>query len=173
MYQPHLPHNYSGRLEVWTLSTSSNAMYAMLFTLEKPTALFMIAWMDTVSPRKFRTQTYWLPSTPNPTRLHFKIAGLLASYTNYLIPPRPQPPPVWNRIPTCSPITSHSRPKHPLSPHFHPAPSSTYSLSVLTILLQRKNVVFCSKASRILYFSFHLYVLMTLTWGPDDAKWLS
>ena len=31
-------------------------------------------------------------------------------------------------------------------------------------------MVFCSKASLILYLSLHLYVLMTLTCGPDDAK---
>ena len=38
---------------------------------------------------------------------------------------------------------------------------------------QRKNTVFCSKASPILYFSFHLYVLKTLTCGPDYANRLS
>ena len=84
---------------------------------------------------------------------------------------RPHSLPVWNRIPTCSPITSHSRPKHPLTPHFHPCPSGTYSLlSVLTILLQRKNTVFCSKASLIPYFWFHLNVSTTVTYGPDDAN---
>ena len=50
-------------------------------------SLSLTAWMDTVSPLQFRTQTYQLPPTPNPIRFHFKIAGLLASYTNYLIPP--------------------------------------------------------------------------------------
>ena len=35
-----------------------------------------------------------------------------------------------------------------------------------------KNTVFCSKASLILYFSFHLY-LVTVTCGTDDANRLS
>ena len=50
-------------------------------------SLSLTAWMDTVSPLQFWTQTYQLLSILNPIRFYFKIAGLLAPYTNYLIPP--------------------------------------------------------------------------------------
>ena len=58
--------------------TCSNVMYAVLFTLEKLATLSLTAWMGTVSPPQSWTQTYRLPSTPNPTKFHIKIAGLLA-----------------------------------------------------------------------------------------------
>ena len=37
------------------------------------------AWMDNISPPQFHTQTYQLPSIPNPIRFHFKIVGLLVT----------------------------------------------------------------------------------------------
>ena len=57
------------------------------FSNVKSIAYIALRLVDKVSPPQFRTQTYLLPSIPNPIRFHFKIAGLLESYTNYLIPP--------------------------------------------------------------------------------------
>ena len=40
-------------------------------------------------------------------------------------------------------------------------------------VFQTKTLCSCAKASLILYFSFHLYVLTTLSCGPDNANHLS
>ena len=58
----------------------------MLLHWRNSTALFLTAQMDILSPPQFQTPTYWLPFTLNSTRFHFKIAGLLETYSNFLIP---------------------------------------------------------------------------------------
>ena len=125
-------------------------------------------WMDTGSPPRYRTQTYQLLSTLNPTR---SLSGLLVSYTNYLTPPQTT---------SAANLKLHtnlsSNPDtHPVStsinpPKFHPHPSGTKSFdSVSCILLLRKDTVIWPKYSFSFSFVSSLYVLSTLTCGLDDA----
>ena len=127
--------------------------------------------MDTCSPPRYRTQTYQLLSTHNPTRSLSKNAGLSVSYTNYLTPPQttstanlklqsnlsynPNKPPV---------STSVNHPK------FHPCPSGIYSFeSVSSILQLRKAKMFWPKVYTHFHFVSSLHVLPMLTCGSDDT----
>ena len=130
--------------------------------------------MDTVSPSQFRTQTYRLPSIPNSIRFHFKIVGVLASYTNYLISSLTTFAASLKSHTNLFPITSHSRPKHPLNLPSTLAPRGNYSfLSVLTILLQTKNSVFVRKLHYYIIFFVSSLRLTTFTCGPDNTNRLS
>ena len=84
--------------------------------------------------------------------------------------PRPHPPSVWNCIPTCPPITTHPRSQYPLTPPHSTLTSAALKnfASVSCILLLRKATVIWPKYSFSFSFS-SLYVLATLTRGPDDA----
>ena len=55
--------------------------------LQKPAIPILTVLMDTTSPPQYRTQTFQLPFTSNPTRSISKNASLLVSFTNCQIPP--------------------------------------------------------------------------------------
>ena len=83
--------------------------------------------------------------------------------------PRPHPPPIWNCIPTCPPIPTHPRSQHPLT-----SPNSTLTPIALKVSIQ--SVLFYCwvrplRFGRNIHFCFvsSLYVLATLTRGPDDT----
>ena len=84
----------------------------------------------------------------NPTRSSSKNAGLLVSYSTARLHPWPHSPPVWNRIPTRPPTTSHPQTQHSLNPPppLSPSPqqhnlSSVFSILRLTTLWSRGNIV--------------------------------
>ena len=97
----------------------------MPFTLEKTITPFQTLWMDTGSPPRYRTQTYQLLSTLNPTRSLFKNAGLSTLYTNYPTPP--QTTSVANlklhtnssSNPDTPPVSTSVNPQIPPSPQRH------------------------------------------------------
>ena len=104
-------------------------------------------WMDTGSPPWYRTQTCQLLSTLNHTRSLSRNAGLLVSYTNYLIPP--QTTSAANLKLHTDLSSNHDTPPVSTSvnlPTFHPRPSRTKNFaSVSCILLLRKTSVIWSK----------------------------
>ena len=140
----------------------------MPFTLEKPVAPFQTVRMDTGSPPQYRTQTYQLLSTLNPTRFLSNNAGLSVSYTNYQTPPQTT---------TTAKLKLHtnssSNPNTPCLNIFWPPNSTLVPAvfksfdSVSSTLLLRKATVIWSKV--YIFVSFHLYVLATLTSGLDSA----
>ena len=85
-YPPHLPHNYPCRLKVYEpyLPAPMQCMQCFLH-YRHPRSL-----SDRINRHHFTTTVsdpdLLVAIRTQSTRFHFKIAGLLASYTSYLIP---------------------------------------------------------------------------------------
>ena len=141
----------------------------MLSILEKPVAPFPTIWMDTGSLPRYRTRTYQLLSTLNPTRSLSRNAGLLVSYTNYLT--QPQTTSAANLKLQSNFSSNPDTP--PVSTSVNPA-NSTLAPAALKVLIQSP-VFYCWGrplwSGQNIHFCFvsFLYVLAMLTCGPDDA----
>ena len=141
------------------------------FTLEKPVVPFPTVWMDPVhhhgiEPRPTSCYPHSIPPDPFPRML---VCQCHTQTTR--LHPRPHLPPIWNCLPTCPAVLTHPRSQHPLTinpPNSTFAPAALNSFdSVSCILLLRKATVIWAKV--YISVSFHLYVLATLTRGPDNA----
>ena len=120
------------------------------------------------SPR-YRTQTYQLLSTLNPTRSLSRNAGLLVSYTNYLIPPQTT---------SAANLKLHtnlsSNPDTPPVSTSVNLPNSTLVPAALKVLIQSP-VFYCWGrplwSGQNIHFRFvsSLYIIATLTYRLDDS----
>ena len=124
--------------------------------------------MYTDSPPQYRSQTYLLPSTHNPTRSLSKNAGLSVSYANYQTP---------SQTTSTTNLKLHTNSSNPDTPLV-----STSNNPQIPLLLQWhlkfQFSLFYSTAEeghcdwpKVYHFHFvsSLYVLVMLTRGPDDA----
>ena len=113
------------------------------FTLEKRAVPFLALCMDTISPPQYRTQTYQLPFTHNPTNSVSKNAGLLVSYTNCQTPTLTTF--ATNLKQHTNPSSNHVAPLYSTS--INPSrPSSIYNLSsVFSVVLLKKVTVLVQK----------------------------
>ena len=111
---------------------------------------------------------------PIPSDSISRLHGLLAPYTNYLIPPLTTFAVSLKSHTNLFSNMSHSRPKHPLNPTSTPAPSGTYSfLSVSYSTADEEHSVFVRKLHYDTSFFVSFLRPTTLTCGPDDANRLS
>ena len=129
----------------------------------------LTAWMDTVSPLQFWTQTYQLPSIPNPLRFHFQECWSVCVIHKL---PDSTPDHIRRQFETVYQLVLQSQ--HTPGLNIHKPPNSTLSQVTLKVLIQSvlfycwgrplwfgQNINFCFVSS--------LYGLATLTSGLDDA----
>ena len=175
MYQPHLPHNHPCWLQIHEphLPAPMQCLQSFLHWRNPPLSLWPHEWtpFHHYSFELRPTSCHSYPIPPNS----FSRLLVCQHYTQTTwFHPWPHLPPVWNRIPTCSSISSHSRPKHLLNPHFHPRPERHLQLlvSLNYSTADEEHCVFVRKLHYYIFFASSLR-LMTLTCGPNDANHLS